>query len=89
MSPYRVEFQPSARKELLKLDKPVRRRILRAVAGLGDEPRPSGAVALKNRPDQLRIRVGNYRVVYTVRDAQLLVLVLAVGHRGEVYRDLG
>lgn len=87
MSRYRVEFQARAGKELLKLGKPVRRRVLRAVDRLGTEPRPPGAVALNGKPGLLRIRVGDYRVVYTVVDEKVLVLVVAVGHRSVVYRD--
>lgn len=88
MAQYRVEFRPSAGKALLKLDKPVRRRILRATNGLADDPRPAGVVAVKNEQGLLRLRVGNYRVVYTVVDDQVLVLVVAVGHRSVIYRDL-
>jgi mRNA interferase RelE/StbE len=86
---YAIEWKPSARKELRRLDVPVRRRILDAVESLSYEPRPAGSVTLTGSPGWRRIRIGTYRVVYDVRDDALVVLVLRVGSRGAVYRRLG
>ena len=61
------------------------RRIKAATEELRIQPRPSGAKALTDRHGWLRIRVGDYRVVYEVRDSELLVLVLQVGHRSQAY----
>lgn len=63
-----------------------RRRIQAAIDRLAEEPRPPGVRALKGRPGEMQIRVGDYRVVYTIHDDHLLVLVVEVGHRREVYR---
>jgi mRNA interferase RelE/StbE len=83
---YEVLIKPSARKELeavgLKKD---RQRIVAAILSLGDEPRPSGCRKLSGR-DKYRIRCGDYRVVYSVHDAILVVAVVKAGHRREVYR---
>ena len=84
--PYTVELSPAAVRQLRKLEGPNRKRILRAIAGLADDPRPSGVKALVGVPHALRIRVGDYRIVYEVHDGRLVVLVLALGHRREVYR---
>ncbi len=84
---YAVEFDRGAAKELRRLDLPVRRRILAAVAALADDPRPAGCKAMAAWPPaHYRIRVGDYRVIYAVKDAALVVLVVRVGHRGSVYR---
>jgi mRNA interferase RelE/StbE len=86
--PYRVQYDSKALKELTKLDKPAARRIVKAIDALSVDPRPSGARPLVGYPDLWRIRVGDYRVVYTVKDAELVVLALRVAHRSAVYRNL-
>jgi mRNA interferase RelE/StbE len=84
--PYRVEIGARARRVVERLDPPVRAQVLGAVAALAETPRPPGAKPLRGEPGLLRIRVGDWRVVYTVLDDRLLVLVVRVGHRREVYR---
>lgn len=85
---FAVEYDPKAVKELKKLDKLIARRIIRAIAELADDPRPRGTRPLTGFPDLWRLRVGDYRVIYTIRDAELLVLALRIAHRSAVYRDL-
>jgi mRNA interferase RelE/StbE len=86
--PYAIHYDPKAVKELAKLDKQVARRIMRAVDALAADPRPSGIRPLIGFPNLWRIRVGDYRAIYTIRDAELVVLVLRVAHRGGAYRNL-
>lgn len=86
--PYAVQYDPRAMTELLKLDKPIARRIARAIDGLGVQPRPQGARSLVGYPGLWRIRIGDYRVVYAIKDAELVVLALRVAHRRDVYRNL-
>jgi mRNA interferase RelE/StbE len=88
MGRYRIEVTRDAMRALAKLDKPVRRRVQVAIDRLGENPRPSGVIALQGLPDAYRLRVGNYRVIYTVDDCRLVVLVVDLGHRREIYRDL-
>jgi mRNA interferase RelE/StbE len=83
---YRVEFAPAAARQLRKLDPSARRRIQAAVELLADEPRPSGATKLVGGAGEWRVRTGDYRIVYEIEDQVLLVLVVAVGHRREIYR---
>lgn len=85
---FAVQYDPRAVKELGKLDKAVARRIVRAVDALGGNPRPSGSRPLVGHQDLWRIRVGAYRVIYTIKDGELLVLALRIAHRSEVYRSL-
>ena len=84
MSKYRIELRPAAVRALKKLDPQVRRRVQGAIALLGDDPRPPAARALQGRPG-LRVRVGDYRIIYTVADDVLLVVVVTLGHRRDVY----
>lgn len=84
--PYSIAYAPSAAKAIRKLDKPTARRLLDAIGALASEPRPSGCVQLKGGDGELRIRVGDYRIVYDVQGDELLVLVLRAGHRREIYR---
>lgn len=81
---YRIELRPAAVRALRKLDPLIRRRVQGAIALLAQDPRPPAARALKGRPG-LRVRVGDYRVIYTVHDDMLLVVVVALGHRRDVY----
>jgi mRNA interferase RelE/StbE len=83
---YAVRFHPSAARELEKLEPGVRRRIARAVDRLANDPLGGGAMKLRGAEDLWRLRVGDYRVIYQVRDAVLLVLVIRVRHRREAYR---
>ena len=84
MSTYRIELRPAAVKALRKIDPQDRPRIQGAIALLGEDPRPPGAKALQGR-DGLRVRVGYYRIIYTVQDDVLLVVVVTLGHRKDVY----
>jgi mRNA interferase RelE/StbE len=84
---YQVELRPRAEKELSALPRDAQRRIVRALEGLAEDPRPAGCVALRGGEGLLRIRVGVYRIVYLVEDDRLVVLVVRVGHRREVYRQ--
>lgn len=83
---YRIEFRPAAERSFLKLPLSVRTRLQPHIEGLAAEPRPHGAKKLTGWRDRWRIRVSDYRVVYEIHGSVLLVLVLAVGHRREVYR---
>ncbi|MGK2956055.1 MAG: type II toxin-antitoxin system RelE family toxin [Solirubrobacterales bacterium] len=84
MTRYRIEVRPAAARSLRKLDPQVRRRIQGAIALLAEDPRPPSARPLKGRPG-MRVRVGDYRIIYTVEDDVLLIVVVALGHRREVY----
>ena len=84
MSRYRIELRPAAVRALRNLDPPVRHRLQGAIALLAQDPRPPAARALKGRPG-LRIRVGDHRITYAVVDDVLLVVVVTLGHRSEVY----
>jgi mRNA interferase RelE/StbE len=86
MPGYRVLFKPSADKALRKLPESVQKRIAAAAEELGDDPRQPGCVKLKGEDDLWRIRVGDYRVVYAIQGDELLVLVVRVAHRKDVYR---
>jgi mRNA interferase RelE/StbE len=82
---YRVEVAPAALRQLRKLDPPARRRVQAAIELLADQPRPSGAKKLVGGEGELRVRTGDYRIVYEIHDDVLVVLVVAVGHRRDIY----
>lgn len=83
---YRVEISPAVARQLRKLDLAARRRVQAAIELLADEPRPPGAKKLAGGEGEWRVRTGDYRVVYEVNDGVLLILVLAVGHRRDIYQ---
>ena len=84
MTEYRIELRPAAVRALRKLDPPIRGRLQGAIALLAKDPRPPAARALQGRPG-LRVRVGDYRIIYTVADDVLLVVVVTLRHRREAY----
>lgn len=84
MSAYRIELRPAAVRALRELDPQVRPRIQGAIALLSEDPRPPASRALRGRPG-FRVRVGDYRVIYTIEDDVLLVVVVTLGHRRDVY----
>jgi mRNA interferase RelE/StbE len=82
---YQIEITREALRALAKLDKPVRRRLQIAIDGLLNDPHPNGSIALQGLRGAFRVRVGDYRVIYTVDDGRLLVVVVDLGHRREIY----
>ena len=83
---YHIEFVKQAAKQFKALPTQEQKRIQPKIDTLATEPRPEGVVKLKGEENLYRIRVGDYRVIYNVQDDRLLVLVVKVGHRGDVYR---
>ena len=84
MNRYRIELRPAALKALRRIDPQDRPRIQGVIALLGEDPRPPQAKALQGRPGY-RVRVGNYRILYTIDDGVLLIVVVTLGHRRDVY----
>ncbi len=85
---YNIELKPSAKKALAKVPLPHRRRIAKQIDRLADAPRPRDAKKLAADEPLYRIRVGDYRIIYKIEDKVLLVLVVRIGTRGDVYRHL-
>ncbi len=83
---YTVALAPRAVRELERLPLRIRKRIATAIDGLADAPMPVGAKKLQGPDGFWRIRVGDYRVIYDVRHKSVLVLVIRIGHRRDVYR---
>lgn len=84
MSRYRIEVRPAAARALRKLDPNVRPRIQGAIALLAQDPRPPASRSLRGRPGY-RLRVGDYRIIYAIADDLLVVVVVTLGHRRDVY----
>jgi mRNA interferase RelE/StbE len=82
---YQVQLAPAAVRQLRKLDPPGRRRVQAAIELLAEEPRPPSARQLVGGAGEWRVRTGDFRIVYDIRDQELLVLVIKVGHRRDVY----
>ncbi len=82
---YSVKLTPAAERQLRKLDAPARRRVQAAIDLLAENPRPPKAIQLLGGAGEYRVRTGDYRIIYEIEDDQLVVLVLKVGHRRDVY----
>lgn len=83
---YQVDVAPAALRQLRKLDPGARRRVQAAIELLSAEPRPPGAKKLVGGAGEWRVRTGDFRIVYEIHDHVLVVLVVAGGHRREIYR---
>ena len=81
-----VEFSPGAEREFHKLARHIQLRLRPRIDALADDPHPAGAKKLKSGEKLGRIRVGDYRIVYEVRDQVRVVLVVRIAHRREAYR---
>lgn len=84
MAKYSIEFKPSVWKDLDEIAKVDRRRILKRIEKLAEDPRPLGTKRLTGS-ERYRIRQGNYRILYSIEDEQVVVVVVKVGHRREIY----
>jgi mRNA interferase RelE/StbE len=85
---YTVAILPSALRQLAELPRHDQRRIKERIDRLAADPRPPGVKKLQGESDLFRLRSGNYRVIYSVEDVRLTVLVIRIGHRRDVYRGL-
>ena len=84
---FSVRLAPAAERQLRKFDPPVRRRIQAVIDLLAQDPRPPKAIQLVGGSGEWRVRTGDYRIIYEIHDEQLLVLVLRLGHRREIYES--
>ena len=82
---YRIEFAKPAAKQFRSLPTNIQRQMQPAIDALSSKPRPSGVKKLKGS-DLYRIRSGDYRIIYQIQDAELIIIVIKVGHRGKVYQ---
>ncbi len=82
---YRVEFAPLARRHIKKLPREVQKRIIERVEELASNPRSAGVKKLVSEESLYRVRIGEYRAVYQIRHRELIVLIVKVGHRREIY----
>jgi mRNA interferase RelE/StbE len=82
---YTILIERYAQKQIMKLDKKIIPVIKAAISGLADDPRPYGYKKLKG-VDAYRIRVGDYRVIYEINDNTIIVTVVSVGHRKDIYK---
>jgi len=85
---YSIQLSRKAQKQLSALPKAIQERLQVKIGALATEPRPPGTVALQGIKGLLRLRVGDYRIIYQVDDDILIVLVVEVGHRREVYKRM-
>jgi mRNA interferase RelE/StbE len=83
--PYQIIFEKSARKEIQKINRTDRANIMQSIYALANNPRPTGCIKLKGR-DAWRIRINDYRVIYEIQDDVLVVTIIKVSHRRDVYK---
>lgn len=84
--PYQIEFAPSAARQFRRLPGNIKARVAAKVDSLATNPRPHGVEKLEGRNGLYRVRVGDFRIVYEIRDRKLVVLVVRIADRKDVYR---
>ncbi len=83
---YTIELKPSAVRDMQRLPRPMQTRVAQKINALANDPFPRGSTKLEALDDLWRIRIGDYRVIYQVRRKTLVIFVVRVKHRGDVYR---
>ena len=86
MARYKIEVSQSAERQLKKLRREDLRRVVKAILALGDDPHPIGSRKLTGYDDVFRIRVSQYRIFYSVSGKKLIIIILKIGQRKDVYR---
>lgn len=86
MASYRIEVSTTAERQIRKLPRVDQIRVLRLIQTLAADPRPAGCRKLSGSGDVFRVRIGRYRVLYAIEDRRLIIIVLKVGDRKDVYR---
>lgn len=87
MTLYRLEYRRGVEKEVRKLPTSARKNIVVAILALAENPRPHGVTKLRGTEKTYRIRRGDYRIIYEIYDDRVVVEVIKIGHRRDVYRD--
>jgi mRNA interferase RelE/StbE len=85
MTKYKLSFKTSVAKDLRQIPKRDVQSILKRIEGLADDPRPNGSEKLSGL-ERFRVRQGTYQIIYEIKDQELIVMVVKVGHRRDVYR---
>ena len=88
MASFRIEVSATAEKQIRKLRREDQIRVLQAIRPLAIDPTPPGSRRVRGYDDVFRIRVGNYRVLYRIAGRRLVIVILKIGHRREIYRSL-
>jgi len=86
MASYRIEVSATAERQIRKLARADQVRVIRVIQALSTDPRPPGCRKLSGYEDVFRVRIGRYRVLYSIEDRRLVIIVLKVGDRKDVYR---
>ncbi len=86
MARYRIEISATAERQISKLPRADQIRVIRVIQALATDPRPPGCRKLSGYDDVFRVRIGRYRVLYSIEDRRLVIIVLKVGDRKDVYR---
>ena len=88
MASFRIEVSATAEKQIRKLQREDQVRVLRAIQPLAIDPTPPGSRKVRGYDDVFRIRVGTFRILYRIVGRRLLIIVLKIGHRRQIYRSL-
>ena len=88
MPTYQILFKPAAERDLRKLPRSVQRQLAARIDDLARDPRPSGCKKLEGMENLYRIRSGDYRILYTIHEKTITVLVVGIAHRRDAYRKL-
>lgn len=83
---FAIDFKPAALRQLKKISLNSQKRVLQKINSLAENPLPDGVKKLAGSASLFRVRVGDYRIVYLIENEELIVLIVAVGHRREIYR---
>jgi mRNA interferase RelE/StbE len=86
MARYRIEVSATAERQIRKLPRADQIRVIRVIQALATDPRPAGCRKLSGHDDVFRVRIGRYRILYSIEDRRVVIVVLKVGDRKDIYR---
>lgn len=84
---YTIRYRKPVEKQLRKISAAIRKQIIKKIITLAENPRPDGVTKLQGGDSVYRIRQGDYRIIYQIIDNQLIIEVIKIGHRSDVYRN--
>ena len=86
---YTVELKPAAQKFIAAQTKKIQRQLIEQIEALAHNPRPANSKLLHTKEKLYRVRSGNYRIIYQIQDRRLLIVVIKIGDRKDIYKHLG
>jgi len=85
---YKIKFTKAAEKQIGKLQKNLQEKIVNKISLLANNPFPHGAKPIRDRKELIRLRYGDYRIIYTIKEKELIIIIVKISHRDDIYKNI-